>query len=79
MREREVIRERPVVVDREVILDEPAPRRSGGGVVVPIIGLILVLLVGWFVLNALGILSDAAEDTDVNVPSEVNVDADVEQ
>ena len=77
MREREVIRERPVV-DREVILEEPAPRRSGGGIVVPIIGILLVLLVGWFLLNALGILSDAAEDTDVNVPSEVEVDADVE-
>ena len=79
MREREVIRERPVVTDREVILDEPAPRRTGGSVVVPIVGIILVLLVGWFLLNALGILNDAAEDTDVNVPSQVEVDADVDQ
>ena len=79
MREREVIRERPVVTDREVILDEPAPRRSAGGLVVPIVGIILVLLVGWFLLNALGILGDAAEDTDVNVPSQVEVDADVDQ
>ena len=78
MREREVIRERPVVEDREVILDEPAPRRSGSGVVVPIIGILLVLLVGWFLLNALGILGEAAEDAEVNAP-EVQVDADVDQ
>ena len=80
MREREVIRERPVVTDREVVLEEPAPRRGGGGsVVVALVGIILVLLVGWFLLNALGILNDAAEDTDVSVPAEVEVDADVDQ
>ena len=79
MREREVIRERPIATDREVILDEPAPRRGGGGVVTAIVGIILVLLVGWFLLNALGILNDAAEDTDVSVPAEVEVDADVDQ
>ena len=79
MREREVIRERPVVEEREVILDDPPPRRSSGGVVVPIVGMILVLLVGWFLLNALGILGEAAEDTDVSVPSEIEVDANVDQ
>lgn len=80
MREREVIRERPIATDREVILEEPAPRRGGGGgVVVAIVGIILVLLVGWFLLNALGILNDAAEDTEVQVPAEVEVDADVDQ
>lgn len=78
MREREVIRERPVAEDREVILDEPAPRRGGSGVVVPIIGILVVLLVGWFLLNALGILGEAAEDAEVNAP-EVQVDADVDQ
>lgn len=80
MREREVIRERPVHSEREVILDDPAPRRGGGGgVVVAIVGILLVLLVGWFLLNALGILGEAAEDSEVNVPSEVEVDADVDQ
>ena len=77
MREREVIRERPVVEEREVILDDPAPRRSSGGVVVPIVGMILVLLVGWFLLNALGILGEAAEDTGGSVP--IEVDANVDQ
>lgn len=80
MREREVIRERPVVTDREVVLDEPAPRRSSGaGVIVPIVGILLVLLVGWFLLNALGILGEAAEDSEVSVPDEVQIDADVDQ
>ena len=72
MREREVVRE--PVVEREIIIDETPdrgyiaddrPPRGGGGAVAAIIGILLVLLLGWFLINALGALDDA----------EVNVDA----
>ena len=82
MQEREVIRE--PVREREVIVDRPTeqpvavddrPRRGGGGAVAAIIGVLLLVLIGWFLLQALGIMGDAAEDAEVNVPEEVNVDA----
>ena len=79
MVEREVIREsRPV--EREVIVDDRPPRGGGGGgLVAAIIGVILVLLVGWFLLNALGIMGEAADNAtdggvEVQVP-EVDVNA----
>lgn len=77
MAEREVVRERPA--DREVIVEDRGPRRGGGGgggIVAAVIGVILVLLIGWFLLNALGIMGEAADNAEVNVPApEVNVDA----
>jgi hypothetical protein len=82
MQEREVIRE--PVREREIIVDRPAeqpavvddrPRRGGGGAVAAIVGVLLLVLIGWFLLQALGIMGDAAEDAEVNVPEEVNVDA----
>ena len=73
MVEREIIRERPVA-DREVVVEDR--RRSGaGGLIGAIVAIALVLLVGWFLLNALGILGDAASDGSV-VP-ELDVNADV--
>jgi len=60
MQEREIVTERPVA-DREIVIDE-RPARGGGGAVAAIIGILLVLLLGWFLLNALGILDDALDD-----------------
>ena len=72
-REREIVRE---PVHREVIVDERPSRGGGGGIVAAIIGVVLVLLIGWFLLNALGILGEATEDgVNVDVP-EVNVETD---
>ena len=84
-REREIIsepvREREVVVERPVerpIVDDRPPRGGGGGVVAAIIGIALLLLIGWFLLNTLNIIGDAAEDgVDVNVPQE-DIDVDVD-
>ena len=81
MREREVITERPVApapAEREIVVDDRPRRGGGGGAVVAIVGIILVLIVAWFLLNALGILSDAAEDSSVTVPDEVQVDVNEE-
>ena len=70
MREREIVRE--PVREREIIIDEAPdreyiaddrPPRGGGGAVAAIIGILLVLLLGWFLINALG----ALDDPEVNV------------
>ena len=74
MVEREVIREsRPV--EREVVVDDRPARGGGGGVIAAIVGVILVLLVGWFLLNALGIMGEAADNaTDGGAQIDANVD-----
>lgn len=73
MVEREVVRERPVA-ERDVVVDER--RRGGaGGVLGAIVAIVLVLLVGWFLLNALGLLGDAASDG--GDPSEIDANVDV--
>ena len=54
-------------------------RRGGGGVLGAIVAIALVLLLGWFLLNVLGVLGDAAEEgAEINVPEDVNVDVDGE-
>lgn len=71
MAEREVVREsRPT--DREVVVDERPPGRGpGGGLVALIVGVILVLLLGWFLINALGVMDRTTDggdlDADVNI------------
>ena len=66
VREREVVHE-PVERDRVIVTDDRP--RGVGGLVATIVGVVVVLLVAWFLLNALGILGDAAEDgVEVNVP-----------
>ena len=77
MVEREVVREsRPV--EREVIVDERPPRGGGGGLVAAIIGVILVLLVGWFLLNALGIMGEAAGNATDGGALELDANVDAE-
>jgi hypothetical protein len=65
MVEREVVREQPVserpVTEREIVVDD-RPRGGGGGLIAAVVGIILVLIVGWFLLNALGVMNDAAEE-----------------
>ena len=76
VREREVIVDRPV--DQGVVYDEGPRRGGGGGVVAAILGIALLLLIGWFALKALGIMDDAADNgVNVEVP-EGDVDVDVE-
>lgn len=61
--------------EREVIVTDSG--RSGSGVstvVAAIIGIILVLLVGWFLFNLLGTTDGGDGGTTVDVPDEVNVD-----
>jgi predicted metalloprotease len=83
MVEREVIRERPA--EREVVVDDRPPRGGGGGggLIAAIVGVILVLIIGWFLLNALGVMGEAADNAgesgdvnaEVEVPdAEINVD-----
>ena len=67
MREREVVREsEPVydtpVVEREVIVDDRPPRGGGGGAIAAIVGVVLVLIVAWFVLQALDVFGEAADN-----------------
>ena len=76
MVEREVIRERPA--EREVVVDERPARGGGGGIVAAIIGVILVLLIGWFLLNALGIMGEAADNATDGGGAEVQVDVPAE-
>ena len=83
VREREVVREPVVERDPVVVTHQTHERRRGsGGLVAAIIGIALVLLLGWVALNALGVLGEASEEgVEVNVP-EVNapdVDVDVDQ
>jgi hypothetical protein len=83
MREREIVRE--PVAEREIIIDETPsreyiaddrPPRGGGGAVAAIIGILLVLLLGWFLVNALG----ALEDPEVNVDAPpVEVEGDIDE
>lgn len=73
MVEREVVRERPA--EREVVVDDRPPRGGGGGggLIAAIVGVILVLIIGWFLLNALGIMGEAADNAGDS--GEVNVEA----
>ena len=82
--EREVIREAPVR-DREVIITDGARDDSPFGVIAAIVAIALVLLLGWFLLNAVGVLGGNAttEGTDVEVdapalevPDDINVNVD---
>ena len=81
MREREIVRE--PVAEREIIIDDATPDREyivddrprgGGGAVAAIIGILLVLLLGWFLVNALGALDEG--EVNVDAPEEIEVDAD---
>jgi hypothetical protein len=79
MREREVVRESvPVreapVVEREVILDDRPRRGGGGGAIAAIVGVVLIAILAWFLLQTLGILGEAAENGEVN-PPDVNIEA----
>lgn len=80
MADREVIRERPA--ERERVVEErgaPPPGRGGGGIVAAIIGIILVLIIGWFLLNALGIMGEAADNaTDGGETQQIEGDLDVD-
>ena len=63
MREREVVRESvPVAAEREIIVDEGPRRGGGGGALVAIVGVLLVLILAWFLLQALDVFGEAAED-----------------
>ena len=74
--EREVVVDREAPVERDVVVHE-APRRGGGaGVVAAIVGVLLLVLLGWFALRALNVMGDAADsEVEVDVPEEINVDA----
>lgn len=70
MREREVVRDdRPV--EREVVVDDRPPSRGGGGgIVAAIIGVLLVVLLAWFLFSVLGVMDRGVEggiDADVNI------------
>lgn len=78
MREREVVREsvpvREAPVEREIIVDDRPRRGGGGGAIVAIVGVVLIVILAWFLLQALGILGEAAEDgVEVN-PPDANVE-----
>lgn len=60
--------------EREIIVTDTGPRGGGvGAVVAAIVGLIIVLLVGWFLLNMVGVIGQAGDegggaDIEVEVP-----------
>jgi hypothetical protein len=58
--------------EREVIVTDNGRSSGVGTVIAGVIGVLLVLLVGWFLLNSFG---GGSGETDV-VPDEVNVDVD---
>lgn len=61
--------------DREVIVTDSGRGSGVSTVVAAVIGIILVLLVGWFLFNLLGAADTGGEgDASIDVPSEVNVD-----
>lgn len=48
------------IIPPELVDDEPTERESGG-LVLPIIGMVLALLATWLVLTLTGIIGDKAE------------------
>lgn len=62
--------------EREVIVTDRGRGGGVGTVIAAVIGLLVVLLVGWFLLTALNVIGDGDGGTTVDVPSEVNVDVD---
>ena len=58
--------------EREVIVTDTGRGSGVSTVVAAVIGIILVLLVGWFLFNMVG--GDAGDSGGMDVPSEINVD-----
>lgn len=63
--------------EREVIVTDGGRGNGMSTVVAAVIGIILVLLVGWFLFNVVG-GADSGDSggAEIDVPSEVNVDVD---
>ena len=48
------------IIPPELVDDEP-PERESGGLVLPILGMVLALLAAWLVLTLTGVLGENAE------------------
>lgn len=60
--------------EREVIVTDNGRDSSPLGMVLAIVGIIAVLLVAWYAINAIGSGGGEVDGGGIEVPSEVNVD-----